>query len=95
MVTYDKDALILEYLTMIQKQDKELIILRANKQTLEARAKNLKRDSVNYRAAAVRWKEAYEELNEEFITSNKVVCDLVSRPLAQIEQVIKAYKENI
>ena len=95
MKTYDKDALILEYLTLIQAQDKELKELRASKKALETRVTRLKRDSSNYRRAALVWREAYKDLNEEYLASNKVVCDLVNSPISKIEQVINAYKENM
>jgi len=88
MKTYDKDKLVLEYLTIIQAQDKEI-------KELRAKVSKLKRDSTVYKGAAIRWKEAYKELNKVSTNSNKIICGLVDKQSVEIEKIIKAYKENM
>lgn len=95
MRIYDKDKLILEYLTIIQKQDKEIEKLTVENEALTKRLDNALTSKVNYRRAALDWKEAYEKLNEEFLEANKIVCDLVNRPTHEVERIIRAYKENM
>ncbi len=95
MKTYNKDEMLVEYLQIIQKQANSIDALRASNTTLKNRNESLLRDKKNYRRAALDWKVAYEDLNVEFMQANKVVLDLVERPLGEIERVIKAYKENM
>ena len=95
MKLYDKNALILEYLTIIQEQDRKLEVLRRDNISLSTRVRNLKRSSKNYRDQAILWKTAYKDLKEDFTATNSLVQDLMNNPISKIEKVIKAYKENM
>ena len=75
--------------------DKELQALRQANKILKARNESLLRDKKSYRMAAMNWKVAYDELNQDFMQANRALLDLVNMPLGEIERVIKAYKEKL
>lgn len=94
MKFYDKDALVLEYLKTIQAQDKEIKALKAENTYLANRTKNLETKVKAYRISTVNWKQAYTDTSEELNETNKVLMDLVDRPVANIAHIIAKYKEN-
>lgn len=80
---YDKDTLdelVLEYSQAIQAKNKEIQRLTKENNSLSTRLNNAISSKVIHRRAVLDWKKAYDNL---------------SKPLGEIERVIKAYKENI